>query len=1152
MNMGMNLPFAQPQMGMPQAMGQQIAGSALGGLSSIAGGASTLAGYGTMAAGGLSLMGIGGAGMAAAAGIPGMAVAGGLAAGAFGAENLYTGFQQQQQVGRVLQQRFGGQIGVGGRAGGGFTSGETGGIAEMVRTMGDQNMFTNMEELTRVMDKTAQMGLFRGVQSAREFKERFQKTVDTLKEVAQAMHTSLEGATQFMDQQRNMGFFSGADISRSLMRTRFNAGASGMSMQQMQQIGMQGTQMGRMMGMRGRTGAGAMMEAATNIGVGMQMGVFDDEMVAEATGGLTGAEGAQALAAQMMDTNQRWLSRGAGRVMLASLWDPETGGINQERLQQAMRGGNSFQGLRRQGRANIAATGGRRSDFFLNEKRLRGELMEQGGGYLMTGMLAQHIAGRRGLDLEDPIVQRWVQRQTRQSQSQVEFQIRQFREMPRILEERRMRTDQQVEQEARTRAREGTGFSGFRRRWQHWFEKEVENPIRQAGADFSTSISQAIDGMVDDMEGRVKTTVSERTKGQLREFAETGKLGGVMSFSRFQEMRAGLGSTIDEGGTMGAIGRWMGTRQSSISDRLGAWHKDLGYNLKDNSQKLELLNNINRTMRMTGADFGYSSEQMAGFGSRGRELLMQNIGTGTGLQRYRAERARFGDMTAKEKQGFFRERTDIFRQDPEMAAALNAARKRGGRAGEYAMAADMERRMGIGGTDMASPFGEMGGGRSYEQLAADLEAAERSHQEYANLFGTELAGDYGKEWLWEDAGGEGKKRKISRETYEARRERERGSRGHVWIFGSKNADVWSKEKVGRRYGKSVVDLMSNEKMAGLMTRAAGGEKAAIRELQQMSLMSADDAAAQGIKDVEALGMITQKLADGHEGTRQGIRKLTEKSVLRDMLAVYERERELGEKLQTSVRNNEDVRDAATSIGPSSLSRLEEVARYQSEGNWEKAEEARRKFYMENLGKKGTDKLIGALMGDTGTQTLGAGLGRAARLIDMWKKGGERSILGYALGEAGLGLSAISQKNIKDVLSRATSAEGLSTKDLWGELTSKAKRSVGSYRDFAKETGRYLEKMREGTDETERLTLAAGEGSELAAQRRSTGPDYRETMSDLATKQEKHLSSLVGLQKLALSRMKNPPTADEIAAAVGGRTGKTQDPSNGASQKGKSP
>lgn len=550
--MGGGVPYtAGAQQGFAeQALGTSLSGVAglAGGISSVAGGVAGLAGGAQMAAGGIGAIGglMSGAGMMAGAsagsaalssvpvlgtavgigaGLPFAAGAGLVAGGAAMAGQVYGGFEQRQGVNQSLRQNFGGMMGVGGGRGGtGFNSKEMGGISTMMREMSGNDQFMQFDELTRVMDRTADMGLYRGVQSAREFKEKFRKTVDTLKEIATTMQTSLEGATQFMDQQRSQGFFSGEDINRSLLRTKFQAGATGMSTQQLSQIGQMGSQQGRAMGMLGRSGAQAAQMMAGNVAMAMRSGAVDDEMIAEATGGLTGAEGAQAFSGRMMGVTNRFLSRGAGRALMAGLWDPESGGVDMDRLRSAASGGLSFRDALSKGRANIRGSGGRRSEFFSQEERIRGKLMASGiGPEAVMGMLGQHMEKQRGLTLDDPIMQRWVRRRLKVSQSEVELMAKMTQELPSILQEQRARFGQQMEQEGVSRAREGSGVEGFRRKLQQVWERDVLNPFRQVGDDLTTVFSEAVQGAVDDLEGVVSTRMTTVGKKMTMELARTGK-----------------------------------------------------------------------------------------------------------------------------------------------------------------------------------------------------------------------------------------------------------------------------------------------------------------------------------------------------------------------------------------------------------------------------------------------------------------------------------------------------------------------------------------------------------------------------------------------------------------------------------------------------
>jgi hypothetical protein len=735
-----------------QALGTGLSGfsGALGGASSLVGSVAGLAGTAQMAAGiggaGYGLMtGAGlmqGAGMGTAAlssipylgsaigmagGIGMMGIGGGLALGAGAASEVYGGFQQRQSVNQALRRNFGTTMGVGGGRGGmGFSTQEMGGISTMMREMSGNDMFTQFDELTRVMDRTSEMGLYRGVQSAREFREKFRKTVDTLKEIAQTMHTSLEGATQFMEQQRNQGFFSGQEISASLLNSRLMAGATGMSQEQMTATGQMGTQIGRSMGMLGRSGAMAAQKMAGNVSLAMRMGTVSDEMIAEATGGLTGGEGAQAFSGRMMQVTNRFLARGAGRALMAGLWDPETGGIDQDRLRQAASGGLSFREALRSGRANIRGTGGRRSEFFSQEERIRGKLMSSGmGPEAVMGMLGQHMERQRGLSLDDPIMQRWVRRRLKVSQGEVELMAKMSRALPELLQEQGARFGQQIENEAVLRARKGAGLEGFRRRISQVWEQDVLNPLRQAGDDMTTAFSEAVDQAVMDLEGRVSTRVSAVGRERAIDIASTGKsrfdLGASVrasseqAFKGFVRSRPGAGA----GGFFASLGRATGARGGGVGAEIIA----LGGTTEGltEEQMVARRDALVESSRVNLDDLGLSATQV--------ESLTRDVERAVLLKTSPMERGLFarvmgtgsGELTVEGRQESIREMREeqisaIVKNSPEFRRAtkgLSAAKK-------MKLAQEIVERSRLKGTDFNMGKFAAGGGANVSDLGRDL------------------------------------------------------------------------------------------------------------------------------------------------------------------------------------------------------------------------------------------------------------------------------------------------------------------------------------------------------------------------------------------------------------------------------------------------
>lgn len=1145
-SMAMQAPYAAPNAGFGGAIGEQLAGSALGGLSTVGSGLARAGGYATMAAGGLSMLGMGGVGMAAAAGPIGMLGVGALEAGAWGAQQLYGGFQERQQMNRSLRRNFGGMMGIGaGRGGTGFGNEEMGQISSMVRGMANQDMYTSFDELTRVMDKTAGMGLYRGVQSAQQFQTKFKQTVSALKEIAQVMQTSLEGATQYMEQARNQGFFSGRDISATLTQTRMAAGASGMSMDQLMAIRSQGTQMGRMMGMRGRQGANAMMNMATNIGVGMQTGAISDEVISEATGGLTGAEGAQAAAGMLMQSNARWMRRGAGRVMLAGLWDPNTGGINMERLQQAMGGGTTFQQIRAMGRANVASSGGSGSEFFANEERIAGALQETGlAGAVQFGMLEQHIQRARGLNADSALGERFMRRQSGWNQQEFELNREMFRNMPRTLEERRLREAQGMETMARTRAMEGTGVQGAQRRIQHWWESSVMSPARQMGDDLVTSFTKGVDQVFEQMEGTVKTTVSERTKNLLAEYAESGKPGReLMSFNRFQEMRRGLKGRIDEGGIFGSIGRAAGLRPETIHERLrgiNAFNIGLKQGATENEQ-VAFINQFNEDLSMQAGDFGISATQLSGFGKTAKSILESNIGYGDQLKEFRQRSSRFGSMSGTEKQAFIEERITMYNKDSSLAALFAKAKTPAQR---YALARTLDESTGLG-SGIGVPVHELAEGRRYEDLQRDLAAAKGKEKDIINRLAGKMAGSYGEEWVEqqvsERAGGvmgwlgfkdyKGKTRKIGGKELADLRQRAMAEGG----TGQGELQMTTtREDVIGRYSGALTEAMTNEETRNLLLDAASGDQNALDSL-------AGIATGKG-KGAEAIGMLLQGIREdkGKEGgIKSIIGELGEARNLQELLSVSERVKETGRALTKSLSRNEAISEAANKIGPGTMTSLQAIAKAQSSGNWDEADRLRRRFYTDFVGKEGAEYLAGALAADPsgGAASLGVGMQRASRLVrELTGRGGEEAALRAALGEVGLDVRALGGEEFQ----KGGGMRGLMKKLKAGEITAeqlttyfKDKEAIGAIGvgRFQREVDPWLSAISGGLKESDIRRLAVGEGAETAQRGSMAGaPESRQTLA------EKQVDILTQMLKLQIVQAQREPglladQASEIARAL---------------------
>lgn len=994
--------------GYGQAMGERMMGAGLQMGSAGLGAASAFMSAAPLVGMGMSALGVGG-GLATGLGALGAApialpVGAGIAAAGYGIQQAGVGFQQRQAVNQVLRNRFGGAQGIGGGRGGrGFSTEEMGGISTMIREMGTEDIFSNMEELTRVMDRTAQMGVYKGVHSAREFKNKFKQTVDALKEIAQTMNTTLEGASEFMQSSRQMGFFSGQDISRNLMSTRMGAAATGMSVPQMQQIGQMGSQMGMSMGWRGRTGAQAAQNIATNIGTAVRGGALSEEQLFEATGGLTGAEGVQALTGRMMQVNNRFLSRGAGRVLTAAMWDPNTGGVNREIMERIQRGEISFQEARRMGRRNISQTGGRQSEFFANEERIRGEAMEAGGGDLTMGMIEGHFRrrGSRGVDLDSPIVQRFLRRRMGMSQSEVEAFTQMRREMPRIMGERRQAMRQEVTNMVQTRRREGQGLQGVRRRWSQWWERSVENPIRQAADDMTTTISRGIEDMLNEFEGRIQTEITSQTRGQIQQWARTGERpSGMMGREQFQQFSSearqrGAATGVDEGFIAG-LGRAVGARGPGQIQQLRsaqAYKHGLPANAS-NEERAEFLQRMQRDLSVSASELGVGSAEMKRLGADALDAV-------------------YGSMSAADRQSWIenrsnkdkamsmaRDRIRMLKKKEEFAKYFAKAKNwyQG-----YALLADLEEAAGLGvlGIDAgAMPGG--GGDSSFRQgLVGARQMQQEALDKIVELSGTE-AGKKRAAAGWGEKVTRGVLGVLSLGGTEGSAALQRGLFGKdifQWAFGRDEVEG------ARLDGGAAKRLLKNAELREDIRLARKGDKAARQRLTKASLGSeaGETMYGEASRDRRDLRTLVDMVTKGSESEQQAVDMYLAGVSGEQRMLVEKNVKASAAKLSRFTTTHRAALQEG--MGEEAFGQYQKIIELQEEGDLEGAMAAEKAFYQQYGGSKEGNFLLSHLRKGGVGAGMQEGLATMADYTRFFRSGTSRrkakTLLEMTLGQAGI-------------------------------------------------------------------------------------------------------------------------------------------------------
>jgi hypothetical protein len=335
--------------------GGQVMG--LGGLSRQGIGATFQAVRGAFAQQGMRAgLGLGARAMGAGA----MGLAGGLAGAALpiGASMaIFGGLQaagnqmrigaQQGVYGQVLNNRMstamGGQIG-------GASAGTTGRMmSDMARDLG-----VGMEDVGRYAQYLDSQKLFQTTRSAKEFRDKFQEVMKTVKEVSKITQETVEEALQTFTEIRRQGFYSPSDIKTEATSRQARASATGISTDMYSAIASSGAQTARRYGMRGRFGARLAQRNVAGVSMGLRAGTMSEEEIME-------MGGVEAVGLRMSQQQMGFLSTARGRAMIAYSMG-QGGGPDRGRLGNLL-GGASIEsivtGAAGRGLGVLSASGGR-------------------------------------------------------------------------------------------------------------------------------------------------------------------------------------------------------------------------------------------------------------------------------------------------------------------------------------------------------------------------------------------------------------------------------------------------------------------------------------------------------------------------------------------------------------------------------------------------------------------------------------------------------------------------------------------------------------------------------------------------------------------------------------------------------------------------
>lgn len=649
------------------------------------------------------------------------------AAGKYAFGQMAEGAQFQNQTNALLQNTFrftNDQS----RTGYGFSQMEQRQIGSMLNQMGTRDMMTTPQELLGLVGQGAQMGVFRGVQDAREFKQKFMQMKDALKEIASTFNTTLSEALPFFQQARQQGFWTPQDITRHATQVRQVQANTGMSARQAQSVMAMGAQMARSIGGTGQQGSEMMARAQMISGSALFGGVVTSQQLGEAGFG-TGATGAQNLGNMLAGASARFARSRTGRWALAALMNREGTGLDPTGIQKLASGAMSIGEIGRRARQNVG--GGRAYNFVMNEGELRGQLA-QAGPQASLGIVRSLVGGRLfGTGGRDRLItRRIIQRFMGGNARQADMVAKLAREMPRMMAIQAARAEGSLDAQEQQRERQlQDTYEGFKRRVGQWWQEKITGPLKEVGADFSYRVGRTWQRFTDRLFGTTGHGIglsAEAVRSMVRS-AETGNMAYVNETVGTPEMMM-----RDMGG--GVFGdRNLGLGNASQMMRLGFRPQGLGQaeggilqrmfqpvGIRFGAAQMREMQALSRaTMGVTGdeeaAAIGYGSggemrEAMRGAGAQQIQAYLRS----SEVQRLRGRTGGIGGTYS-----------DMDQEEREEYAGKLLDRIRSGRAGEQArrMFQGLGRRQALGRL-MAMQGSARGGFTGIGAIGTDLQVRE--------------------------------------------------------------------------------------------------------------------------------------------------------------------------------------------------------------------------------------------------------------------------------------------------------------------------------------------------------------------------------------------------------------------------------------------
>ena len=543
-------------MGMMQPSGQ-LAESLAGGLMSrgmgtagpMAGGVASMMGLDPLSMGmsaASRVWGMGGGVMGA--GLAGMGMAGGVAAVGMGVQyaggQMMQGAQNQMAFNNAMRSNFNFMRQDG--TGQGFNRTDLSNISSTLQSMthsyGPGGETAGFGELSKLAANMGKMGMTTGVRDAQEFSKKFKEMVSTLKTVATELGTSLESAQELLSSARGSGIFKASDQLKFSSTMRNTGLAGGLATSEMTSMANIGSRISRQFGGLGNSGAMGGIKAIGQVGIAQQIGVLSEEDIYNATGA-TGAEGRQALAADMMQNTGNFLRSGKGRYFLASVAGKD-GKLNMDAANEYLYGGGMGTGRTKElAHQNLQGIG--RANFIRNEGHLRGAVMEKFGG-MAPAMALMGWVNDRGINIDnmDDRSMELAQRQLGIGRDELNDVVKMAQNMPAIMREERntARHDQYSQKRAQS-----AKSRDLRTQLEH-IRHGVQEKLQEVGSQLFEEGSDMIEETMNRILGQYETY----TTAHITEIADNAKNGGAGNLRKFKETFG------DQAGIMGMSAKEIG------------------------------------------------------------------------------------------------------------------------------------------------------------------------------------------------------------------------------------------------------------------------------------------------------------------------------------------------------------------------------------------------------------------------------------------------------------------------------------------------------------------------------------------------------------------------------------------------------------------